>query len=225
MAADPAGRAADPPVRRIRLTGPQRYAQLVEAARGVFVRNGLAGTRTKQIADAAGVSEAMIYHHFSSKEEIFEAAVLEPLERAVRELASAGNRFSRVEGATRRDESYRVNARTMESMVEIAPLLGVALFSDYEFGLRFYRDRLAPLFTQVVASVESGLSGWQHGEADPRLIAAVMLGTYNWLAIEENFGESRTDVGASAKALTDLLIRSIAAPRPQPGAPDQAPAT
>jgi len=44
----------------------------------------------KEIAEEAGVSEAMVYQHFASKDEVFRVAVLEPLEELVGELAELG---------------------------------------------------------------------------------------------------------------------------------------
>jgi AcrR family transcriptional regulator len=41
--------------------------RIAEAALDLFSRNGFAATSTKAIADEAGVSEGLIFHHFGSK--------------------------------------------------------------------------------------------------------------------------------------------------------------
>lgn len=43
----------------------------MQAVLPVFARNGFANTTTKRLAEAAGVSEALIYKHFPSKESLY----------------------------------------------------------------------------------------------------------------------------------------------------------
>ena len=67
-------------VRRQRLNSSARRASILSAASRVFERTGdLGSTTTKMIAQEAGINEAVLYRHFSSKEEIFYASVVEPL--------------------------------------------------------------------------------------------------------------------------------------------------
>lgn len=54
-----------------RLTCEERKAAIVRAVLPVFARNGFANTTTRQLAEAAGVSEALIYKHFPSKESLY----------------------------------------------------------------------------------------------------------------------------------------------------------
>jgi AcrR family transcriptional regulator len=49
--------------------------RILEAATEVMARRGLAGATTKEIARAAGCSEALLYKHFPDKEEIFFAVI------------------------------------------------------------------------------------------------------------------------------------------------------
>ena len=72
-AADPAT-SESPAARRQRLPGTERRAQLIEVAISIFGRRGFRGATTKAIAEAAGVSEATIFRHFPSKEDLYVAA-------------------------------------------------------------------------------------------------------------------------------------------------------
>ncbi|WP_030538823.1 TetR/AcrR family transcriptional regulator [Sphingobium sp. DC-2] len=60
-----------------RLSSSDRRASIIAAARTVFARYGLEGARTQQIAQAAGVSEALIFRHFSNKTAIYRAVLRE----------------------------------------------------------------------------------------------------------------------------------------------------
>jgi len=59
-----------------RMSAGDRRTQLIEVALELFSKHGFSGTTTREIAAAAGVSEAIIFRHFSSKEELY-AALLE----------------------------------------------------------------------------------------------------------------------------------------------------
>jgi AcrR family transcriptional regulator len=59
-----------------RLTAEARREAIVEAVRDVFAEKGFDGTTTRELAKAAGVSEALLYKHFPSKESLY-AAMLE----------------------------------------------------------------------------------------------------------------------------------------------------
>jgi len=56
-----------------RLKAPQRREQLIEVATKLFAKWGFNATTTAAIADAAGVTEPILYRHFSSKQELFVA--------------------------------------------------------------------------------------------------------------------------------------------------------
>jgi AcrR family transcriptional regulator len=71
---------------RKRLGMGQAKPLLLDAAREVFALRGFRGARTKEIADKAGVSEALLYRHFGSKAGLFEEAILEPVNSFVREF-------------------------------------------------------------------------------------------------------------------------------------------
>lgn len=55
------------------MSGEERRRQLTKAAIKLFSEKGFRGTTTKEIAHAAGISEALIYKHFASKEDLYVA--------------------------------------------------------------------------------------------------------------------------------------------------------
>src|SRR5581483_9687224 len=54
-----------PPPRK-RLSAEARRRLIIDAARDVFLENGEAGARLRDIADRAGITEAYLYRYFSS---------------------------------------------------------------------------------------------------------------------------------------------------------------
>src|ERR1700683_362740 len=53
----------------------QTRARILEAAVREFSENGLAGARTEQIAEAAGVNKALLYYYFQGKDALYSAAL------------------------------------------------------------------------------------------------------------------------------------------------------
>ena len=54
-----------------RLDSDERRKAIVAAAVPLFARRGFAGTTTKELAEAAGISEALLFRHFPSKKHLY----------------------------------------------------------------------------------------------------------------------------------------------------------
>lgn len=77
---------------RTRLSAEERRAEILVAARRVFGSAGYHEATTRDIASAAGVSEALLYQHFPGKRQLFEHLIREAatdLERRLREASAA----------------------------------------------------------------------------------------------------------------------------------------
>jgi|SRR6187402_139595 len=66
------------------MKSPERRIQLIEAATTLFAENGFSGTTTREIARAAGVTEAMIFRHFENKESLYKIVIEEYVGRSRR---------------------------------------------------------------------------------------------------------------------------------------------
>lgn len=56
-----------------RMAGDERRRQILQVAMRLFSERGFRGTTTKEIANAAGVSEAIIFRHYANKDELYSA--------------------------------------------------------------------------------------------------------------------------------------------------------
>jgi AcrR family transcriptional regulator len=66
---------AEPAYTRLRVD--ERRRQLIDAGSALFARSAFEEISMRQIAEAAGVSKALLYHYFPSKIELFKAAAQE----------------------------------------------------------------------------------------------------------------------------------------------------
>ena len=64
--------------RRTRRSPEEVRRLLVESARSTFASSGYAGASTREIAERAGVSEALLFRHFGTKAQLFQKAILDP---------------------------------------------------------------------------------------------------------------------------------------------------
>ena len=59
--------------KKLRLSSEERRSKIIDAARHLFSEKGFHGVTTRELAVEAGVSEALIFQHFPSKEAIYAA--------------------------------------------------------------------------------------------------------------------------------------------------------
>ncbi len=202
--------------------------RIVDAARDLMGTVGLARTTTKEIARAAGCSEAALYKHFTSKEQLFltvlterlpglggllEALAVDPGGRTVEEnLTEVARQAALFYGQTFPIAASlyaepRLKARHDAAMRELGagphkPIEGLAAYLRAEQR----QGRVAP-------------------DADPQAAAALLLGAcvqraFAYEATPE--GEPPQPLDVFARALAHTLMRGLSRPasrRSPPGAP------
>lgn len=196
------------PLRR-RLPKAQRRALILEAARGVFLNHGVGATRVADIAEAAGINTALMYQHFSSKEEVFSEAVVYPLEQLLARTEQQARILVSGAGNIQEQTTEEFVREVLRIMVELGPLFGTVLFGDREFGRAFYRDRLEPTLSGIVNLIERGLPNWRHNEFDPRRTTVAVFGMCWFTALDANMRGEALDVDAASKELTTLIFTGL----------------
>jgi AcrR family transcriptional regulator len=196
------------PLRR-RLPKAERRALILQAAQKVFITNGVGGARVADIADAAGINTALMYQHFSSKEELFSEAVIYPLEQLlVRTEQQTRKLASGAENIQERTTEEFVR-ETLRIMVELGPLFGTVLLGDPEVGKNFYRDRLEPMLSGIVNLIQRGLPDWRHHEFDPRRTTVAVFGMCWFIALDSSMRGETLDVNVASKQLTALIFTGL----------------
>jgi AcrR family transcriptional regulator len=125
-----------------RLAGRCRRVQVLHAASAQFALTGLHGTTTLALAQAAGISEALLYVHFGSKTKLFKEAVEINIETRLRSL---DNHLSSIAVEKQIDwiESM-AEATIMICLTDTtnAILMSWALLEAPEFATEFYRNEI-----------------------------------------------------------------------------------
>ncbi len=155
--------SATAPTRTQTERADQTRARILHAAITEFSQNGLAGARTEQIAEAAGVNKALLYYYFKSKEALY-AAALESIAEGVRISsmavldadASAGERFLRstLEHFDRIHTNWRFQSLMQQEMVRLHRGEDHALTPLIEKVFKPLTARLQQVIDEGIASGE-----------------------------------------------------------------------
>ena len=160
--------------RSSRVSGLERQANLIGTAASLFASNGFKGTTTKEIAKAAGVSEALLFKHFPTKRALY-AAILE--EKA----HYAGLRESAEEAAKNKDDArlFTLLAGSRIRKGADPTLLRLLLFSaleGHELSDMFFRRQYSMFYDLLAHYIGRRIEDGAFRPVDPRLAARAFFG-------------------------------------------------
>ncbi len=145
-------------------------AKLERGALNLFAEHGVDGVSTREIAQAAGVSEGAIYKHFKSKEvlaqHLFEA-IHEKLYALVEEQLDAAESFD--------DGVLRVVKTYCKAADEDPTLFEYHLTHMFRFGVRHFPGRPDPT-TLIAKRIQDAIDNGACPPGDPEIKAAAALG-------------------------------------------------
>jgi TetR/AcrR family transcriptional regulator len=153
-------------------------ARILDAAIREFSENGLAGARTEQIAEEAGVNKALLYYYFKGKEDLY-AAALEYVFEGVRTAsialleagASPGERFLQIV-LNSFDRSYSHPALQTLIHQEMVRLHQGEEKRMARMAEKFFR----PMWDKVEEVLEKGIASGELIPADPSQMRYAALG-------------------------------------------------
>lgn len=144
-----------------RLDSTERRNAIVEAALPLFARKGFAATTTKEIASAAGVSEALIFKHFPSKAALYDHILRscvegdEELKALLARPPSTDTLVTVVRGLV---QYYTLELPEDPAALARHRLFLLSLLDDGEYARVVYgwlQEALMPVFTASVEAAEA----------------------------------------------------------------------
>ncbi|HBP21310.1 MAG TPA: hypothetical protein DEA08_26420 [Planctomycetes bacterium] len=189
---------------RKRLSAAERRTQTLERVTRLFAERGFSGTTTADLARAAGVSEAMLYKLFGSKEGIYQAMV-------EHKLAHAGWGEFPADPELAPREFFRGLALRIFERVEADPdFVRLLHYSDLQGG-RFAELFHAAMGEAVLESVGAYVAGQAAGgvlraDLDPQLAGASFLCTcWHWAVARKVFQTPYLTGVADEQVITTLV--------------------
>jgi TetR/AcrR family fatty acid metabolism transcriptional regulator len=197
-----------------RTVDPQKRADILAAARTVFAEQGFVGARIADIATRAGVATGTVYLYFESKEALVAALVDDLLTRLTIELCAVLDRPTTVAPV---DETIRAALRFLLNERDLLSLqrldLGLKGLAPYR-PLPGYRQLWQELATRLAARMARG----QIRRYDPLTLAAMLIGTVEWVA---EIGLLRGDGDVAKYEATVLQVMNQALLPPGVGGVDE----
>jgi TetR/AcrR family fatty acid metabolism transcriptional regulator len=170
---------------------------ILDAAVRVFARQGFHTCRVSDIADEAGVAYGLVYHYFSSKEEILDTLFLD---RWGVMLAAIGEADRRERSA--RDKLMAIAAFIIDSYRHDPDLMKVIIVEVTRAANTFGRTHLTQIreaYAQIAAIVgRAQADGAFREEIDPDFAALAFYGLIEqvlttWIFDTEPVGEERLE--------------------------------
>lgn len=163
------------------MKGSARREQILQTAINLFSQRGFKGTTTKEIANAAGVSEAMVFRHFAKKTELY-GAILD------NKACHDGVRFPweenevLIEAIKNKDDqavfyNFALNALTKQQADEsFMRLLFYSALEEHELAERFFNEFVQRIYEFLGAYIEQRQKDGDMKEIKPRIVVRAFLG-------------------------------------------------
>ncbi len=157
-----------------RISGAERKASIIAIAATLFAEKGFTGTKTKVIAECAGVSEALLFKHFPSKNDLYAAILAKesPIPGILTEL--------KVMAEEKNDT--KVFSHIAKTIVEKAPdiqLIRLLLFSaleEHELSEMFFQNHVRVFYDFLAGYIDQRICDGAFRSIDPLLAARAFMG-------------------------------------------------
>lgn len=175
--------APAPPVKRRRgrpAAPEQQRDRIVQAAARVFATKGYETSSLSDLAREIGISKAAIYHYFTTKQEIYDAIIIETLVGLVNQVGSKVS--EKKEPADKLATFMREHAAYFErhhnefvSMLVGFNGMAVPEFKQEAMRLRSDHEQL------LRCILEQGVKDGSFPQADPVVVGRAVLSMLNWM--------------------------------------------
>lgn len=204
----------------VKFSAAHRRAQILRVATRLFARQGFQGTTTKAVAHRAGVTEALIFRHFASKEELYWAVIQDkikgaasPRERLRQKLQMNGTDADILAGVAAEILERRAKDQTLSRLLLYSAL------ENHRLSHRFFRTYAAGHYEVLAEYIRRRIAQGAFRPVDPLLAARAFLGMviyHSW--VQELFGGKRYQrfsVKQVSGTLVDIWLQGMTQPPKQ----------
>jgi len=199
-----------------RMAGEQRRLQILRIAMRLFSQRGFRGTTTKEIALAAGVSEAMVFRHFATKEELY-SAILDHkacLHDEMDPLQIVGEAVKRKDDAGV-FEGIALNALTQhESDPEFQRLLLHSALEEHELAQMFWEKFVRRVYRTLGNYIRQRQRDGAMIGIEPAIIIRAFIGMIMHHSLNNNLWDRKRTLlrisnQTAARMFTRILLHGV----------------
>jgi len=199
-----------------RMTGENRKLQILREAMSLFSQRGFQGTTTKEIAAAAGVSEAMLFKHFATKQELYSAILdhkaclhdeMDPSQIVAEAVARKDDRAVFEGLALHALEQHECDP-------EFQRLLLHSALEEHQLAQMFWEKFVLRVYKFLGAYIRERQSDGAFIEIDPRVVVRAFIGMIVHHSLVNNLWDRqhrllRISNQKSAREFTNILLHGI----------------
>ncbi len=199
-----------------RMAADERREQICRIAMSLFSERGFSGTTTKEIAAAAGVSEATVFKHFSNKDELY-TAILDT------KACDHGfeDPFAEIADKIKEKDDYGVfygmALNALNKHKEDSDFLRLMLHSaleDHELARVFFEGFITHVYNFLGEYIRQRQADGAFREIEPRIVVRAFIGMFIhhslnnilWDKEQKLLKISNED---AAREFTEILLRGI----------------
>lgn len=202
--------------KQVRLPGQDRRVQILGVAMELFARRGFRGTTTRQIAQASGVNEAIIFRHFPRKQDLYWAVI----EQKCRDAGERKEMLRRRLSEHRPD--HEIFTDIVEDLLNLhrrdpsrSRLFLFAALENHKLSDRFFQTYVVKYYEVLAQHIAQKVHEGIFRPVDPLLAARSFLGmvVYHFW-IQDVFGGERHqkfEARHVAETLADIWLRGVRA--------------
>ena len=204
----------------VRMSGDERREQILRSAVELFSRKGFKGTTTKEIANASGVSEAMVFRHFASKDELY-AAILHSkgCQEGVSRFPWEGN--DELMAAIEQKDDFAVfhnlalsALNKHQTDVPFMRLLFYSALEEHDLAERFFKEFIEQVYDFIGGYIRTRQQDGAMRELEPRVAVRAFMGMLIHHSLNNILWDKKRvllDISneEAAKSFAEILLNGI----------------
>lgn len=202
------------------MTGDERREEILRSAISLFSQRGFSGTTTREIARGAGVSEAMVFRHFATKDELY-GAILH-----TKSCSDGIDKFPweqnlTLQEAIKNKDDYAVfyniafdALNKHESDVGFMRLLFFSALEEHNLAERFFNEFVSRVYDFISDYIKGRQDDGVMREVNPRIVVRSFLGmlihhSLNNILWDKNRRLLNVSTEEAAKNFAEILLRGV----------------
>jgi AcrR family transcriptional regulator len=164
---------------RPRLSSAERKQAIVDAAVHLFAQRGFRGTTTREIASAVGVTEPVLYQHFSTKRDLY-AAIIE-----AKAHEGPGAAVQMLSGYLEGENDQEFFALLGEGILawylddpRYIRLLLYSALEGHELSELFYERQIVSFYDMLTSYLQRRIEAGAFRKMDPVIAARTFVGMF-----------------------------------------------
>jgi AcrR family transcriptional regulator len=188
-----------------RMPASARREQILDGAMQIFAQKGFRGTTTREIAQAIGISEALMFKYFPTKEALYRAIIQ-------KQMNGTNEIFFPTEAARAKDDrqvfkaiaSYLIGKNTDDPT--FMRLILYSALEGHEFSRMFFEHYVLERTELLSQYIQTRMKENCYKKISPRLVARAFIGMVAHYVMDQEIYGMRDLFSSSQKKTVDTLV-------------------